>query len=180
MTARWIVDFPIPQDGLPIGPTTPLPGRRGKELTATYVRWPVPYVLISAPRGINPGVPCPERDRTLEAVRRYVAGRAELSLSPAVPKIGLVAVDEAQLCFTTRMSYGQGWHPKVASSGLMALAVALIEPESVPARLAGPLRDTSLVLTPAGERRISCGTDADGHEVIRLALGAVDTKDGAA
>lgn len=168
MNSPWAITYPFPPaPQWPLGPCSPL-GSTG--LVATFVVYPTPYVIVA----VDPRI-AEKMDLALEAGRVQVARDTGLRCSPTVPKLAALAASStsgADLVYRTRMGMTLGWHPKVASSGLLALAVAVATPNTVPWLLLGGQRSEVRVATRAGVRRIGLEAGAAGSSV-RLCLGEV-------
>jgi 2-methylaconitate cis-trans-isomerase PrpF len=165
----WAITYPLPKrPRWPLGAVQPL---TADGLSATLVLNPTPYLIV----GIDPDEAI-ERDEELEAGRELLARRAGLTCSRTVPKLAAVAPsrsDDAELDYRTRIGKNAGWHQGVASSGLLALATAMLHPETVPSLLVGASGPVVRVDTPVGIRRMTFRCGQHGDLWVRMCLGRV-------
>ena len=181
----WTITYPLPADRddvLPAGAST---ATRALTTTATYISDPTAYVLVGF-TGRDPRTD--ETTNTLlEKVRREVAEQAQVKITDTVPKLALVSralTADADLWFQTRMfaphavgprqPHGACWHSGVATGGVLALALALADPRTLPGGLLGERRKPVVVIdTPAGRRVLEYVDGPDGQPAVRVDIGTV-------
>lgn len=168
MNHHWHVTYPLPAgEPCPAGPCAPV-GVYG--LAATLVRFPTWYLIV----GLDPDE-ADGLEAHLEDARLRLAHDIGLRATATVPKLAVVAAGGALADFRyrTRLAAGGGWHDRVASSGLLALAVAAARSHTVPGQLLAGPASLVRVATPAGVRTIEYITRPNGRPGVRLCLGDV-------
>jgi 2-methylaconitate cis-trans-isomerase PrpF len=171
----WDITYPLPSgDVFPLGVATadaPIP--------VTLVVEPTAYVIAAAPLG-------DVDDDELERLRCNIARRAGISITETVPKLALVSTTTGGgVAFRTRKfaphaaAPGEScWHHGIATTGLLALAIALDVAGSIPRALVGrTLPAVVSVATPAGPKSLAYIVGPDGKPAVRLNLGNVTIED---
>lgn len=158
----WRSRYRVPDDSFPLGERVAvMVGTH--EYTATYVRRPVPYVIVSGTTVLEP---TQEYEAELEQVRRSMCNLGHVGRSAAIPKLAIVSPTEGigAAFFRGRLADGKPWHPRIASTGLLALGIALSRSGTTASLIGGQLVREVVVDTPAGLRII--GRDDDGHQTV--------------
>lgn len=122
---------------------------------------PVPYVIVSGTSALEP---TQEYETALEQVRCTICSLGHFGRSASIPKLAVVSptVGLGAIFFRGRLADGKPWHPRVASTGLLALGVALSRSGTTASLIGGQLVTEVVVDTPAGLRII--GRDDDGRQ----------------
>lgn len=146
----WKGHYHVPGDAFPLGEGVEVVVGPNHYL-ATYVKCPVPYVIISWP---TMSEPTPEHEVDLEQVRSMICDLGGIPQSPSIPKLAVVSPTGglAKVFFRGRLAEGKPWHPRIASTGLLVLGVALSRAGTTASLIGGQLVTEVIVDTPAGLR----------------------------
>ena len=158
----WRGRYFIPDDALPLGVRVDVVVGT-KNYSATFVKRPVPYVIVAWPTTVEP---TPEDEAALERVRCTICGLGNIGQSPSIPKLAVVSPTDGvgAVFFRGRLANGEPWHPRVASTGLLALGVALSRAGTTASLIGGQLVTEVIVETPAGLRLL--GRDDVGRDTV--------------
>lgn len=165
--ATWTGHYRLPHDAFPLGEHVEVAVASNRYM-ATLVNRPVPYTIVAWDTSTTP---TPEQEADLEQVRRAMCTLANVEMSASIPKLAVVSAGDgaARLFFRGRLAQGKPWHPRVASTGLLGLGVALTRDGTTAALVGGPLGSKMVVGTPAGLRVIG-REDHDGDTFITLSV----------
>ncbi|QXF84282.1 hypothetical protein HBA53_24545 (plasmid) [Rhodococcus pyridinivorans] len=158
----WRGRYHVPDDSFPLGERVAVVvGANG--YTATYVSRPIPYVIVSGTSSLKP---TQEYETDLEQVRCRICRLGHIGQSASIPKLAVVSPTGGvgAVFFRGRLAAGRAWHPRVASTGLLALGIALSQTGTTASLIGGQLVAETVVDTPAGLRTI--GRDDEGFQTV--------------
>lgn len=145
---------------MPLGPRTRWVTTGGRLLKASLIDGANRYLLVQ----VDPDE-AEEIEDDLEAMRVDLTRAAGWDITDTEPKLGCVGHPRGSedLRFRVRQNVAQGWHPGMAASGMVSLALAAARHGSVVANeLGGAVTGTITADTPAGMRSVSVKASGDG------------------